>query len=152
MPCSNTDGSNKLPLMLIGTAENPRTLPKDKSSLPVYYKGSKKAWMNRLLFKEWFHGQFVPSVRKFSAENGREPRALLVLDNCSAHHDGGDVLESDDGKIKVIFLPPNVTALGQPMDQGVINAVKKRYKKKLMLHLLLDDQEALFENRLKRGE
>ncbi|XP_039450534.1 jerky protein homolog-like [Culex pipiens pallens] len=149
MPCSNIDGSNKLPLMLIGTAENPRTLPKDKSSLPVYYKGSKKAWMNRLLFKEWFHGQFVPSVRKFSAENGREPRALLVLDNCSAHHDGGDVLESDDGKIKVIFLPPNVTALGQPMDQGVINAVKKRYKKKLMLHLLLDDQEALFEDRLK---
>lgn len=151
MPCSNIDGSNKLPLMFLGTARNPRDLPKDKSDLPVYYKSSKKAWMNRELFKEWFYEQFVPSVRNFAQQNGREPRALLLLDNCSAHHDGGTVLESDDGKIKTLFLPPNVTSLGQPMDQGVLHAVKKRYKKKLMLHLLLDDNDdVIFEERLKR--
>ena len=143
--------TNYVPLMFLGTAQNPRDLPKNKSELPVYYKSSKKAWMNRDLFKGWFYEQFVPAVRKFAKAKGREPRALLLLDNCSAHHDGGNVLESDDGKIKVSFLPPNVTSLGQPMDQGVLHAVKKRYKKKLMLHLLLDDNEDIvFEERLCR--
>lgn len=151
MPCCNIDGSNKLPLMFLGTSQNPRDLPKDKSDLPVYYKSSKKAWMNRDLFKQWFFEQFIPSVQNFAQQNGREPRALLLLDNCSAHHDGGNILESNDGKIKVIFLPPNVTSLGQPMDQGVLHAVKKRYKKKLMLHLLLDDTDcSIFEERLKK--
>ena len=32
MPCANVSGSNRLPLMVIGTATNPR--PKDKSLLP----------------------------------------------------------------------------------------------------------------------
>ncbi|XP_062558071.1 jerky protein homolog-like [Armigeres subalbatus] len=151
MPCCNIDGSNKLPLMFLGTSQNPRDLPKGKSDLPVYYKSSKKAWMNRDLFKQWFFEQFIPSVQNFAQQNGREPRALLLLDNCSAHHDGGNILESNDGKIKVIFLPPNVTSLGQPMDQGVLHAVKKRYKKKLMLHLLLDDTDcSIFEERLKK--
>ena len=34
MPCANVSGSNRLPLMVIGTATNPRSLPKDKSLLP----------------------------------------------------------------------------------------------------------------------
>ncbi|XP_062538718.1 jerky protein homolog-like [Armigeres subalbatus] len=147
MPCSNIDGSNKLPLMLLGTAQNPRTLPKDKSSLPVYYRSSKKAWMNRILFREWFYDQFVPSVKAFAQKHNRAPRALLLLDNCSAHHDGGDILECDD--IKVAYLPPNVTSLGQPMDQGVLNAIKKRFKKKLMLRLLLSDEDLSIEEKLK---
>lgn len=148
MPCCNIDGSNKLPLMLLGTAQNPRSLPKDKSLLPVYYKSSKKAWMNKELFREWFFEQFVPSVREFARMNNREPRALLLLDNCSAHHDGGDTLEQ--GEIKVVYLPPNITSLGQPMDQGVLNAIKKRYKKKLMLHLLLTNADLSFEEKLKQ--
>lgn len=116
--------------------------------LPVYYKSSKKAWMNRVLFREWFFDQFVPSVEAFARINNREPRALLLLDNCSAHHDGGDTLEH--GEIKVVYLPPNVTSIGQPMDQGVLNAVKKRYKKKLMLHLLLTNDDLDFEEKLKK--
>nr|XP_029723027.1 jerky protein homolog-like [Aedes albopictus] len=75
MPCCNVDGTNKLPLMLLGTAENPRSLPKDKSLLPVYYRSSKKAWMNRELFRRWFFDQFVPSVEAFA----RRTIALLVL-------------------------------------------------------------------------
>ncbi|XP_053685695.1 jerky protein homolog-like [Sabethes cyaneus] len=150
MPCCNIDGSNKLPLFFLGVAANPRDLPKDKTLLPVYYKHSKKAWMNRALFKEWFISEFVPSVRTFAVKNNHEPRALLVLDNFSAHFDGGSPLESDDGKIKVLFLPSNVTSLGQPMDQGVLNAIKKRYKKKLLVHLLLDYKDLVFEERLKR--
>lgn len=148
MPCSNMDGTLKLKLMFIGTSENPRDLPRNKEALPVSYYNAKKAWMTRILFKKWFDDEFVPAVRKFSEENGLEPKALLVLDNCSAHHIGCD-LRSDDGLIEVIYLPPNVTSECQPMDQAVINAIKTRYKKKLMLKLILEDEHLSFNQRLK---
>ena len=45
---------------------------------------------------------------------------------------------SADGKIIAKFLPPNVTALIQPMDQGVIQAVKKSYKKKVLSLLMTE--------------
>ncbi|XP_062712187.1 jerky protein homolog-like [Aedes albopictus] len=93
MPCSNYDGSLKLKLMFIGTSENPRDLPRgaDKG-LPVSYYFSKKAWMTRVLFRKWFEDESVPIVRKFCSERNMEPKALLVLDNCSAHHDAADKL------------------------------------------------------------
>lgn len=149
MPCSNFDGSLKLKLMFIGKSENPRDLPRGANKgIPVSYYSSKKAWMTRVLFRTWFEQEFVPAVRKFCHEKGLEPKALLVLDNCSAHHDGCD-LKSDDGLIQVMFLPPNVTSECQPMDQAVISAIKRRYKRKLMLKLVLEDEHLSFNQRLK---
>ncbi|KAL1377508.1 hypothetical protein pipiens_001539 [Culex pipiens pipiens] len=115
-----------------------------------FRNSSKKAWMTRQLFKTWFHQEFVPAFRKFSADSCIEPRALLLLDNCTAHHDGVDGLISDDGLIQVMFLPPNVTSECQPMDQAVINATKTRYKRKLMLKLILENEHLKFEDRLKK--
>ena len=78
--------------------------------------------MDCSLFREWFHNSFVPYVREKLTELGQECKAVLVLDNCSAHPDQTELV-SDDGKIIAKFLPPNVTSLIQPMDQGVIEAV-----------------------------
>ncbi|XP_055633536.1 jerky protein homolog-like [Toxorhynchites rutilus septentrionalis] len=148
MPCSNIDGSLKLPLYYICTAAKPRGI--NIEELPVSYNHSKKAWMARLLFRQWFHEEFVPAVRKFSAERGLEPKALLVLDNCTSHYDVDESLQSDDGLIQVIYFPPNVTAECQPMDQAVINAIKRKYKRKLMLALILENEHVSFEERLKK--
>lgn len=110
MPCCNIDGTMKMKLMFIGTAANPRGFSRySKKLLPVSYYHSKKTWMTRQLFRSWFHEEFVPDVRKFSVQHNLEPKALLVLDNCSAHFDGCGDLRSDDGLIQVIYLPPNVT-------------------------------------------
>lgn len=150
MPCANIDGSMKMKLMFIGTAAKPRDFPRNfEDSLPVSYHFSKKAWMTRNLFKEWFHNEFVPAVRDFSMQRNIEPTALLVLDNCTAHHEGGNVLVSDDGRIQVIYLPPNVTSECQPMDQAVINAIKIRYKRRLMLYLVMENTDLQLEERLK---
>ena len=46
---------------------------------------------------------------------------------------------SDDSKIYALFLSANVTALIQPMDQGIIETVKKKYKKKLLQRLIIED-------------
>ena len=51
---------------------------------------------------------------------GLPQKAVLVLDNCPAHPNVED-LTSEDGKITALYLPPNVTSLIQPMDQGVLS-------------------------------
>ncbi len=48
---------------------------------------------------------------------------LLLLDNCGSHGD----LPVLDG-VTYCFLPPNTTALYQPMDQGLIALCKKKYR------------------------
>ena len=90
------------------------------------------------LFLEWFHYPFVPYVRMKLKALGQECKAVLVLDNCSAHPDASELV-CDDGKIIVKFLPPNVTSLIQPMDQGVIETVKRSYKKKLLRGVIIAD-------------
>ena len=48
-------------------------------------------------------------------------------------------LISDNGVMSTKFLPPNVTSLIQPMDQGVLQTLKKRYKQKLLRRLIIED-------------
>jgi hypothetical protein len=50
---------------------------------------------------------------------------------------------SDDEKIIAKFLPPNVTSLIQPMDQGVLESIKRRYKRKLLEELVLKDEQGM---------
>lgn len=140
MPCANVTGNHKLRMMVIGKSQNPRAFK--NCSLPVYYKGQSKAWMNVALFKEWFFGEFVPSVRKHLKSVNVEQKALLLIDNCSGHPDE-DELVSDDGCITTIFLPPNCTALIQPMDQNVIQATKLQYKKSLLSHVVAQDSDII---------
>ena len=99
--------------------------------LPVEYCGQKSAWMNSEIFHAWFHNSFIPTVRKELSSLGLEPKAVLVLDNCPAHPNEVDLI-SDDGSITALYLPPNATSLIQPMDQGVLVALRRRCKKILL--------------------
>ncbi|XP_053949417.1 jerky protein homolog-like [Anastrepha ludens] len=56
---------------------------------------------------------------------------LFVIDNAPTHPHEYAV---DD--IKLVYLPPNVTSLVQPMDQGVIESLKRRYRRKLVSEIL----------------
>ena len=48
---------------------------------------------------------------------------LLYIDNCTAHP------KVHLSNIKLIFLPPNTTSQLQPLDAGIIQAVKMIYRK-----------------------
>lgn len=52
MVCSNMDGSEKLPLLVIGKYERPRCF-KNVKTLPVSYACNKKVWMTSSIFKYW---------------------------------------------------------------------------------------------------
>ena len=82
--------------------------------------------MEASIFYEWFHNKFVPYVQE-RLKDDRE--AVLLLDNCAAHADVEELI-SESGKIAAKFLPPNVTSLIQPMDQGILVTLKRIYKKK----------------------
>ena len=93
------------------------------SALPVTYTSQNNAWVDSNIFFKWFHTFFVPVVREKLKEKDLQPKALLLLDNCAAHPEE-DEMVSDVGLIVTKFLPLHVTSLIQPMDQGVLEAMK----------------------------
>ncbi|XP_064423274.1 tigger transposable element-derived protein 4-like [Latimeria chalumnae] len=106
---SNMDGSEKLKLLVIGKAKQPRCL-KGVKVLPVDYEGNTKAWMTGDIFKDW--------VIKFDRKMQRQKRkVLLFVDNCPAHPHIDNLQVTT-----VVFLPPNTTSKLQPMDQGIIKS------------------------------
>lgn len=55
-------------------------------------------------------------------------------------HPEAITLMSNDKGITAMFLPPDTTALIQLMDQGVLEAMKRRYRKAILRKLLLEDE------------
>ena len=64
---------------------------------------------------------WVPHIKKTLKERNLPQRAVILFDNATFHN----LLEIDG--IKALFLPKNTTSLIQPMDQGPIAALKRRY-------------------------
>uniref|UniRef100_A0A8C8S3P0 HTH CENPB-type domain-containing protein n=1 Tax=Pelusios castaneus TaxID=367368 RepID=A0A8C8S3P0_9SAUR len=130
------NSSHKLTPLLIGRFNNPRCFQHlNKAKLPVIYSSSKNAWMTRSIFEEWFHNSFVPAVRKHLRKKKLEPKALLLLDNCPAHPPS-ELLVSNDGQIRVLYLPFNTTSKIQPLDQGIIQNFKTNYRGDLVSEMI----------------
>lgn len=64
-----------------------------------------------------------------------DAKAILLIDNCSAHSPI-ELLQTTDKKIVAMFLPPNVTAVVQPMDQNPIRITKLKYRSLLVSKIL----------------
>uniref|UniRef100_A0A023FNB6 Putative tigger transposase n=1 Tax=Amblyomma cajennense TaxID=34607 RepID=A0A023FNB6_AMBCJ len=121
----NMTGSQKLPLLVIGRYANPRCFKGGRLPSGVIYRSNQKAWMTAKLFEEYIR----LLDRRFMAE---KRKILLVLDNASCHSELKNL-----GAIKLFFLPPNTTALAQPLDQGIIRSAKHHYRKNLLRRMLL---------------
>ena len=80
--------------------------------------------MNRLLFIEW--------VTEFDRAMVRQKRkVLLFMDNATSH--------PSDVKLKNVtlkFFPVNTTSQLQPLDQGIIRAIKAHYRKRFVRAVL----------------
>ena len=122
---------------MIGKFAKPRCFKNvNMDALPVIHKSQRNAWMNSEIFAEWFKKDFVPAVKRHQcAQNICLPKALLLINNCSAHP---QELKTRDGSVTCMFLPPNTTSLIQPMDQGVLQAMKNHYKRKLLQKIICD--------------
>lgn len=143
--CSNASGCHQLPLAVIGKSKNPRVFKNiNRDFLPVKYFSQRSAWMAQEIFSQWLYDCFVPDVQRHLRENNLPKKALLVMDNAPCHP--VDKLEALDGNIIAIFLPANTSCLFQPMDQGVIVSMKRRYKKLFMQNLIFCENEVQVED------
>ncbi|CAH3998250.1 unnamed protein product [Pieris brassicae] len=121
---ANMTGSCKRKLLVIGKAKKPRCF-KNIQSLPVTYENNTRSWMTSQIFEKW--------LRSWDAElKSGGNKILLLVDNCPAHS-----VVSNLKCIKLVFLPPNVTSVLQPMDQGVIKALKTQYRKLIVYKQVL---------------
>jgi hypothetical protein len=140
---TNASGSYKMPPVVIGKYANPRCFHNMKKNQrkPLKYMHQKNAWIDAPTLQDWFDNVFLWSKRQFF---GRE-NVLLFWDNFPAH----DKLINKHADIKIVTLPPNLTSVFQPMDQGVIAAFKMRYKHALLKKVcsLLEDIPALLNLR-----
>nr|CAH7742579.1 unnamed protein product [Callosobruchus chinensis] len=122
--CANSTGNHKLPLLLIGKSRNPRA----------------------------FKNVFIPEVKKHQKSVGKEgSKVLLIVDNAPTHPTA-ELLKRENGQFKTTFLPPNVTSLLQPMDQSVIETMKRHYRRQLLSKLLIEgaeDKELVLANNSK---
>ena len=140
---ANASGSHALLLFVIGNAQKPRCF-NNIFNLPVLYRGQKNAWMNGDLFTKWFIKDFIPNVKAHKQKTSTEEKTLLLLDNAPCHP-ASEVLEKEAQlagypEFKVMHLSPNVTLLLQPMDQDVIEKMKRMYRKEMLRKLLILDE------------
>lgn len=120
---ANMDGSEKLPLLMIGKSANPRCFKNIKNK-PVQYESNAKAWMTTSIFEKVLSNLDL----KFRKQ---KRTILLFIDNCTAHP-----VDTKLTNIKVIFFPANMTSVLQPMDQGVIKTFKHYYRREVILRIL----------------
>lgn len=118
-------------MVVINNSRCPRAfdaINRDPSRLPscISWKSNRKAWMTTEIFKDW--------LQEFNRKMNSEKRqTILFLDNFSAHQAAVEV--TDLSNVAVKFLPANCTSIIQPVDQGIGNALKIRYRKYLLEHM-----------------
>lgn len=98
----------KLQLFIIGKSSNPRSFPKHSSENKFKYASSTNAWMTEKLFKKYLNILNLYFISK-------NRNVALILDQCSSHCKTLCL-----SNIELYFLPPNTTAISQPLDAGLI--------------------------------
>jgi hypothetical protein len=125
-PTVNADGTERLPLWIIGSAKTSRCFRYAgvrTASTNIKWRSNKKSWMTTkimLEYLEWFDLKI------------RGRKVLLLMDNFSAHECAVKTLEQSDKQLQNIrleFFPANSTSLYQPLDQGIIRNFKTFYRR-----------------------
>ncbi|XP_066471472.1 tigger transposable element-derived protein 1-like isoform X2 [Tiliqua scincoides] len=136
-------GSNvvgyKLKPFVIWHNENPRAFKHiNKHTLPVYYRSNRKSCMTQILFQDALLNCYASEMEKYCSENNIPFKILLLVDNALGHLPFiGDLHPN----IKVVFFPPNISSLIQPMDQGVIAAFKAYYLRRFFAQAIAATEE-----------
>ncbi|NXF03129.1 TIGD4 protein, partial [Smithornis capensis] len=111
---ANMDGSEKLPLLVIGKNKSPRSF-KGVKSLPVDYEANDRAWMTPEVFEQW--------MRKLDNRFQAQQRQVIILVDSLPSHTEVKNLKS----VKLLFFPPDSSSC-IAMKQGVIRSLKVKYR------------------------
>ncbi|XP_014260374.1 tigger transposable element-derived protein 6 [Cimex lectularius] len=121
--CASMTGEKIKPLV-IGKAAKPRCFKGvNMETVGVSWKFNSKAWMTTDIMREWLE-QLDNKMR------AQKRKILLFLDNATSHP------HLDLKNIKLAFFPPNITSTSQPLDQGVIQNFKVKYRQLILRRLI----------------
>jgi hypothetical protein len=152
----NATGTLKWKMLVIGKSKNPRALQKltkeQRDNLPCTYRDQAKGWMTTEIWND-FLVEFDAYMRK------QNRQFLLICDNFSGH---AVTAKLTNVKVRgfafvifliiittfqqmqclfmffvdqVAYLAPNTTSITQPLDQGIIRALKAAYRRFLVQFL-----------------
>ena len=136
--CTNADGSDRLPIWIIGKAKKPRSFAAagvNIQHLNIVYRNNKTAWMTNTIFEEF--------LRWFDIRM-RGRKVVLLMDNFSAHELAVENITQSQRPLEntlIIWLPANSTSRYQPLDQGIIASWKLHWKRQ-WLRFLMDEFDA----------
>ncbi|KAG8230231.1 hypothetical protein J437_LFUL010859, partial [Ladona fulva] len=121
--CASMTGEKLKPLV-VWEGSNPQCLKGvTKRSLGVSWKCVSKLWMTTDIVTDWLRE--LDQEMKF-----QERKILLFIDNATSHPHIN--LEN----IQLVFFPSNLTSASQPLNHGVIQNFKVKYRQLLLNHLI----------------
>ncbi|NWX01313.1 TIGD3 protein, partial [Caloenas nicobarica] len=117
--CANADGSEKVPLRVVGETPRPRCLRAvNLGQMPWSYRAGSLAAVTASLFTEW--------LRELNEGMRRQGRSVLLL---LAKHEAHPYLQLSN--VRMVFVPP-ATAVAQPLDRGIASDLKGHYRRRLL--------------------
>lgn len=111
---TNMDGSEKLPLLVIGKSKSPHSL-KNEESLPVDYEANDRACMTSGIFEQWMH----KLDDRFQAQ---QRRVVVLVDSLPAHTEVKNLKS-----VKLVFFPPDSSSC-TAMKERIIRSLKVKYR------------------------
>ncbi|XP_068027287.1 tigger transposable element-derived protein 4 [Melanerpes formicivorus] len=110
---TNMDGSEKLPLLVIGKIKSSQFF-KDVKSLPVDYEANDTALMTSEVFEQW--------MRKLDDRFQAQHRQVVILVDSFSAHTAVKNLKS----VELVFSPSDSSCIATK--QGVIRSLKVKYR------------------------
>ncbi|XP_049820103.1 tigger transposable element-derived protein 1-like [Aethina tumida] len=123
-------------VMVLYRSLNSRALKnQNNDDLPVFWRTNKKEWVTSPIFVTSYGIVLFLKLKLIKKKKNLDFKAVLVLGNAPGHP---RELETMHPIIKVTFLPPNTTALLQPIDQGINKAFKLSYSRPVFKIILVN--------------
>lgn len=139
----NATGTDFWKPVFIGKAAKPRCFGQhwNPSKIGGLYFHNDKSWMRGSI---WVEVLRAFNRYCYTMSNAGADPVILLADNCAAHccpteakaWKDGDLQGFRMSNILVIFFAPNCTSKVQPLDAGVIQAIKALYRKRHMSWIL----------------
>jgi len=107
----------------------------------VSYFDDPKSWMQVHIMEN-----ILDTLNRQMVKEGR--KVMLLLDNATVHPPSLIDMYSN---IKIVFLPKNTTSRLQPLDAGIIQSFKSKYRKKLMRYVIARAKENLLASEIAKG-
>lgn len=112
----NASGSAKVPMPIIRDYKSIGCLKSKKVSIKYFALKDNRSESNA--FVMWYEEIFLPLAPDHTRDTGG--KVLLFMDNYASHY----LLSDPEGSVHIRMFPPNSMSKHQPMDMGLLAAMK----------------------------